>query len=136
MFWLSAANVAFWVFHSALMVFLVLGWMFAKTRRLHLIAVMATACSWFIFGLWKGIGYCLCTDLHMQVREALGIHDRSRMYVQLMIESMTGVRLEDRAMMWITGGSFALATVMSIWLNVRDGRKRREASQTPSSSVL
>jgi len=126
-FWLQAANVAFFVLHTALCLFNLLGWAHSKTRRLHLVSMGLTALSWFVFGIWRGWGYCLCTDWHMKVREAMGIRDESRMYVQLLIEKLSGFRLSESATEWITGGGFFAALALGVGLHLRD--RRRAASQ-------
>ncbi len=120
---LPVANVAFFVFHTALCLFNVLGWAHPTIRRWHLVTMGAVLVSWVGFGIWRGWGYCLCTDWHMQVREAMGIRDESRMYVQLVIELATGVRLPDGVVMGITGGAFGIALALSVWLNLRDAAR-------------
>jgi hypothetical protein len=85
-----------------------------------------------VFGIWKGLGYCLCTDWHLQVREAMGIQDRSTMYVQLLIDRLTGVMLPDMVVVAGTGAVFAIALVLSIAMNLRD-RKRRVAALSASN---
>jgi hypothetical protein len=129
---LHSVNALFFVFHTALCLFNLVGWAHRRTRRLHMATMGAVAISWFAFGIWKGFGYCLCTDWHMQVRQALGIRDQSTMYVQLMIESVSGARLPDDVVTGITGGGFAFAAVMAAIMNVRDRRigKIRKSIET------
>lgn len=72
MLWLRLLDVAFFAFHTVLVLFNLLGWVWRPTRRWNLITLGVTACSWFVMGLWYGIGYCICTDWHWQVRRELG----------------------------------------------------------------
>jgi hypothetical protein len=87
---LQTLNVAFFVFHTALILFNVLGWAWAKTRRWNLITLLATAFSWGVMGLWKGVGYCLCTEWHWRVREAMGIRETSSSYIVLLTREVSG----------------------------------------------
>ncbi|HCN84632.1 MAG TPA: DUF2784 domain-containing protein, partial [Sphingobacteriaceae bacterium] len=89
--WYQFLNIFFFVFHTLFTVFNVVGWIFPKTRRLHLITMSLTAFSWFILGIWYGWGYCFCTDWHWDVREKLGYHDRSNSYIHFLILKLTGV---------------------------------------------
>ena len=59
-----------------------------------LFTLLATAASWFVMGIWYGIGYCLCTDWHWQVRQQLGYQDDSPTYIHLMIKLLTGADLD------------------------------------------
>ncbi len=90
MFWLSLANVALFVFHTALILFNVLGWLVPKWRRWNLVTLGLTLFSWAIMGLWYGMGYCICTDLHWRVREAMGIHETASSYLVLLVRLISG----------------------------------------------
>ena len=125
---LPALNVAFFVFHTALILFNVFGWAWARMRRWNLVTLLLTAFSWGVMGLWKGIGYCVCTDWHWQVREAMGIHETSSSYIVLLVRTLSGwdppVGLANTVAMIVFLSSLAL----SIGLNVRDWRRRRSVS--------
>ena len=124
--WYPFLNIFFFVFHTAFTVFNIIGWIFPKTRKLHLITMLLTAFSWFVLGIWYGWGYCLCTDWHWQVREALGYHDRSNSYIHFLVLKLTGKDLNpsfvDRATIVI----FLLCFVLSIWFNIKDRRKQKQ----------
>jgi hypothetical protein len=81
---LLAVDVAFFVFHTALIVFNMVGWAFQRTRKWHLVSLGLTAGSWFVAGYWKGWGYCFCTDWHFQVRQARGFQEYDANYIQLL----------------------------------------------------
>jgi len=72
---LATLNIVFFIFHTAILIFNLTGWIFRRTRMLHIICLGATLFSWFVMGAWKGFGYCICTDWHFQVRRAMGIND-------------------------------------------------------------
>lgn len=96
------------------------GWIWHRTRRIHLATVLVTAFSWFVLGLWYGWGYCFCTDWHWKVREALGRPITSESYIHFLIMELSGLdlpqHLVDTATLWI----FLACAAASIAFNVRD----------------
>jgi hypothetical protein len=117
-------NLAFFAFHTAWIGFVSAGWIWRRTRRWHLLAVVLTALSWFGLGVWYGWGYCPCTDWHWQVRERLGYIDPPS-YTQLLIRVVTGIDLGSRAANALTLGVLVAAAAMSVVLHVRDRRAGR-----------
>jgi hypothetical protein len=130
---LPALNIAFFVFHTALILFNVFGWAWAPTRRWNLVTLLATAFSWGVMGIWKGIGYCPITDWHWRVREAMGIRETSSNYLVLLVETLSGwtppIQLANTVAVVVLLGSLSL----SIGLNVRDWRRRRLAGSPASA---
>lgn len=122
---LPVLNVAFFAFHSALILFNVFGWIWPKTRRWNLVTLLLTLFSWTVMGLWFGKGYCICTDLHWKVRTAMGIHDHADSYLVLMVRILTGW---DPPVAWVNdvaAAIFLLALSLSTGLNARDWRRNR-----------
>jgi hypothetical protein len=113
------------VFHSVLMLFNTLGWIFPVTRKWNLITLALTAGSWFILGIWYGLGYCACTDWHWQVREKLGYHDQSNSYIHFLLLKLTGIHFNEQVVDIGTLVVFLISVVMSVWLNIRDWRQKR-----------
>ena len=115
---LPALNIAFFVFHTALILFNMFGWAWARTRRWNLVTLLATVFSWGIMGIWKGFGYCLITDWHWRVREAMGIHDTTSSYLVLLVQTLAGwsppLQLANTVVLVVLVGSLGL----SIGLNV------------------
>jgi hypothetical protein len=105
------------------MLFNCFGWAWKKTRRWNLYSLLITAGSWFILGIWYGVGYCPCTDWHWQVREHLGIYDQSNSYVHFLLLKLTGINfntvLVEKATLAVLIASFFI----SVLLNIRDYRK-------------
>lgn len=122
---LATLNIAFFVFHTALIAFNVFGWMHPRTRRWNLITLLLTLASWVGMGLWKGMGYCICTDLHWQVRRAMGIDETADSYLILLARTLAGwdpsVAMVNEWAKWV----FLTLLVLSIGLNVRDARVSR-----------
>jgi len=128
-----ALNIAFFVFHTALILFNVFGWAWARTRRWNLVTLLATAFSWGAMGIWKGFGYCLITDWHWRVREAMGIRENSSSYFVLLVQTLSGwsppIQLANMVALVVLLGSLSL----SIGLNMRDWRRRRLAGSPASA---
>lgn len=120
-------NAGFLLVHTLWIAFNCVGWLWHGTRRWHLVTVLLTGLSWFGLGAWYGWGYCPCTDWHWQVRARLGYRD-PRSYTQMLAVELTG--LDPGAMLAnaLTGGIFAVVTVLSVVLNVRDFRRERAMS--------
>ncbi len=120
-------DVAFLVFHTALVTFNLTGWMWRKTRRIHLAAISLTVLSWFGLGIFYGWGYCPCTDWHWQVKRRLGETDLPASYVKYYLDALTGMTwhasLVDTGVAVIGLGAFAV----SVYLNGRDYRRARRA---------
>lgn len=120
-------NSFFFVFHTGLLLFNLLGWLPRATRRWNLITLGATALSWFGLGIWFGWGYCVCTHWHWEVRRRLGIQEDYETYVQFLLDKLTGIKTSAELAFWATGAGFAVSVVMSLALNLRDRRRRRRA---------
>ena len=120
---LHLANSFFYVFHTVLIVFNLLGWLYPRTRKLNLITLLATFGSWGLLGFWKGWGYCFLTDWHYQVLRALGEKGMPSSYIAFLIEKITGLSLDPELVNTLTVSLALLALVFSIWVNLR--KKRR-----------
>lgn len=124
--WLPFLNIFFIVFHTAFTLFNMTGWAFRKTRKWHLFTLLLTAGSWFILGIWFGWGYCAFTDWHWQVREAMGIHDRSHSYIHFLLLKLTGKNFNTELVEKATLVIFLICAVLSVWLNIRDWQQKRK----------
>lgn len=116
---------AMWVFHTALIFFNVFGWLWKRTRRWNLITLGLTAVSWLLMGLWYGIGYCVCTDVHYRIRTAMGIDDPSGSYLQLLIWKLSGWWPAESLVNTWAGIVFGAAVLGSVVTNVLDWRRKR-----------
>ncbi len=115
---------AFFVLHTLLMGFNMVGWAWKRTRVYHLIAVLFTAFSWFVFGAYYGWGYCICTDWHFQIRRQLGYADAGSSYLQLLASELFGISMDRATSDWIAGGVFAFIILATIVTWVRVWRRR------------
>ena len=122
-------NIGFFIFHSTLIVFILLGWIWKKTRRIHLFVLFLTAFSWFILGIRYGFGYCPFTDWHYKVRMKLGYYDMPESYIKFLIQSLTGVEVDQRLVDIFAVFVLVIALGASALLNTIDRRKSRKASK-------
>ena len=116
---LKFLDFLFFTVHSVFILFNVFGWILPRWRRMHLVALMITAFSWFGLGIWFGWGYCLCTDWHWQVREILGYQDMSSSYIHFLILKVTGANLSIDFVDACTLIIFLSAFIISTFLNVK-----------------
>ena len=82
----------FFVFiHSFLIIFNLFGWRWKKTRKANLVLLLLTAFSWFVLGIWYGIGYCPLTDWHWKALRHLGNYNLPNSYVKYLADRITGL---------------------------------------------
>jgi hypothetical protein len=117
-------NYFFFAFHTLLIFFNTLGWIFPATRKWNLITLLVTAFSWFVLGIWYGWGFCLCTEWHWQVREKLGYADMSNSYNHFLFLKLTGIDLNETLVDVVTVVVFFLSLALSTWMNIRDARRK------------
>jgi len=109
----------FFIFHAIIIVFSLFGWMWKKTRRANLIVLSLIAGSWFVLGIWYGIGYCPCTDWHWQVRMKLGHYDMPNSYVKFLIDSLAGLDVNAKSVDILTLAFYFLALIASLFTNLQ-----------------
>lgn len=123
-------------FHGALVLFNLTGWIWAVTRRAHLIVIGLTFLSWFGLGVLYGWGYCPCTDWHWQVKHALGETDLPYSYVKYYADRLTGLDWDPLIVDAAVLGLGLLALILSLWMNWRDYRRRRVSAKPPYPTAL
>jgi hypothetical protein len=121
-------NVFFFIFHSSVILFILLGWLWTKTRKINLAVVLITAFSWFFLGIWYGFGYCPSTDWHWQVRERLGFYDMPSSYLTFLIRSLTGWEVNKTLVDVFAVVFLFLALFASVVTNYRNWKNRRGRS--------
>ncbi len=113
------------IFHSLFTIFNIIGWIWRKTRKIHLITIAITAISWFVLGIWYGMGYCVCTDWHWQIRLKLGKPIMSNSYIQFLIKETTGVDINPNIIDSVVIVVFLVCVILSIGLFIRDITNKR-----------
>ena len=116
-------DIGFVIFHTVLILFNLLGWIWQSTRPWNLATLLLTAFSWFLLGIWYGFGYCPCTDWHWQVRRELGYTDMPNSYIKFLIELFTGFDVNATLVDTVTVILFSLALSISLYVNYRDFKR-------------
>jgi uncharacterized protein DUF2784 len=103
--------------HFAIIGFNLLGWIWPKTRRAHLIVVAATAFSWFILGIWFGWGYCPITQWQWNVKEKLGETHLPNSFIKYYADKISEKEVNPSLVDRITLVTFLVVIVLTIYLN-------------------
>ena len=117
------ADLFFFVFHVAPIIFNLFGWIPASTRKWNLSTLGATAFWWFILGIFHGFGYCFLTDWHWQVRRQLGYSTDSNSYIHFLLAELTGISIREGVVDAFTVILFFAAFVISVVVNLRGRRE-------------
>jgi hypothetical protein len=127
-------NQFFFIFHSILIVFSLFGWIWKKTRLVNLVVLLLIGSSWFILGIWYGLGFCPSTQWHWQVRMRLGYDDMPTSYTKFLLDSLTGLDVSAGLVDILTLVFFMIALFGSVAVNVRAWTRDRGSS--PQSGGL
>ena len=103
--------------HIAFTIFNLVGWIWEKTRKLHLITIGATAASWFILGIWKGWGYCFLTDWQWSVKEQLGETNLPSSFIKYFADKVSGKDIDPSLVTNATLICFLAAVGLTIYVN-------------------
>lgn len=114
---LNFLDIFFLIFHTALILFNLFGWLFRKTRRLNLITLVLTGLSWFVLGIFYGIGYCPLTDWHFEVLDGLGKGSSINSYVRYLIIRIFNLDISADTADIATLILFLLALMLSLYAN-------------------
>lgn len=110
-------DFCFTILHLFIVGFNLLGWIWKRTRRLHFILVLLTACSWLILGIWYGLGYCPVTDWQWQIKEQLGETNLPNSFIKYFVDKITGHDVSADLIDGATAIGFAIAATLSVYLN-------------------
>ena len=103
--------------HLAIIFFNLFGWIPISTRKAHLISILLTAASWFLLGIWFGIGYCPITEWQWNIKEQLGETNLPASFITYYGEKITETELNDETINIVTVVCFAFAVIMSLYIN-------------------
>lgn len=119
-------DIFFVVFHTSLTLFNLFGWIWKKTRLANLITLGITGSSWLFLGLIVGmLGYCPLTDWHFAILYKLGKTDLPISYIKYLTDRLTGLDVNETLVDKATLYCFIAALAISLFLNIKDFRKRR-----------
>ena len=111
------------VTHLVVILFNLTGWIWRRTRRLHLLMLALTLFSWLILGFWYGFGYCFLTDWEWDVKRRLGETGLPNSFIQYLTNNVFGFNLSSNLVDAFTAGSFLVAIVLSLWVNLKKDKK-------------
>ncbi len=117
---LRLLDLFFLIFHTILIFFNLFAWIFRKTRKLNLIILTLTGASWFILGIFYGMGYCPLTDWHFNILEKMGHTNLPNSYVKYLADRLTGLDFNPELVDNATLILFFIALAISTYLNIRD----------------
>jgi hypothetical protein len=122
---LQFLNIIFFALHNVLIVFNLVGWIWPRTRKLHLVTIGATLFSWVVMGAWYGWGYCLCADWHFQIRRELGLHGGESSYTELLFNQLPGVTVSRTFADIVTVGCLLMILIATaaVWIRQWSGTK-------------
>ena len=119
-------DIFFVIFHSLLVIFNMVGWIWKKTRLYNLITLGLTGGSWIFLGMLVGTpGYCPLTDWHFSVLEKLGKTDLPNSYMKYLADRITGLDISASLVDNVTLYAFIAALLISVFLNIRELVKKK-----------
>ena len=116
----------FLIFHTILIFFNLFAWIWKPLRKANLITLLITGASWFLLGIFYGIGYCPLTDWHWEVLQKLGVHNLPDSYVKYLIDRLTGLDVNATLVEHATSICFFTALLFSLFVNFRKSLFRKK----------
>lgn len=110
-------NILLTILHIIITLFNVVGWIFPKTRKLHLITIALTFGSWFILGFWYGFGYCFLTDWHWDVKKKLGETNLPSSFIKYFADKISGEDISTTLVNNVTLIVFIITIILTIYYN-------------------
>ena len=114
---LQLLDVLLTIAHLAIIGFNLFGWIWPATRKAHFICILATAASWFILGIWFGMGYCPITDWQWQIKRKLGESNLPASFIKYYADKIAGKNFSSSFIDTITVVCFAVAALLSVYVN-------------------
>ncbi|RFZ90401.1 DUF2784 domain-containing protein [Mucilaginibacter conchicola] len=126
---LQLLDILLTLVHIVIIGFNLLGWIWKRTRKLHLFCVAITAGCWLILGIWYGIGYCPVTDYQWRIKEQLGEQNLPGSFIKYMADKITGRDINSDLIDAATGLGFLLAVIMAVYFNFISPRLEKRRNQ-------
>lgn len=119
-------DFVFTLAHIAVILFNLTGWIWPRTRKIHLAVVALTAGSWLLLGPFKGWGYCFLTDWHWRVKENLGETGLPNSFIKYFADKLSGSDINSTLVDSITAITFIVIVIITIYVNflVKSGKVR------------
>ena len=112
-------DILFLLGHTFLIFFNLFGWIFKITRKSNLVMLILTGLSWFLLGIFYGIGYCPLTDWHWQILHKLGKTNIPSSYIKYILDRMFSIDLPVGLVDSMTGLLYFMSLGISIYMNIK-----------------
>jgi Protein of Unknown function (DUF2784) len=130
MLMLKFYDILFTLLHLLLVGFNLLGWIWRRTRKAHLVTVGVTFLCWFGLGIWYGWGYCPITDWQWQVKRRLGEKRLPASFIKYYADKLSGGDISPSLVNAVTLAAFLAVIAITIYINFL--RKPRHVSNPGS----
>ena len=124
---LKALDILLTLTHFIIIGFNLTGWIWPATRKWHFYLVMATAASWFLLGIWFGMGYCPITDWQWQVKRKLGETNLPSSFIKYYADKISGQNTDPDLVNNVTLFVFLAIIVITVVLKIRDIRIKNDS---------
>ena len=121
----KSLDIFFVTFHTLLIVFNLTGWIWAKTRKVHRVAVSLTLFSWVVLGYFYGWGYCFLTEWHYDILRKLGETALPHSYITYLLENYFGLEARDHLVELGTAITFFVLVLLTYGLWFYEIKKKR-----------
>ncbi len=122
---LQFLDILLTIIHTGFVLFNVTGWIWKRTRKIHLITIFLTLISWLLIGVWVGsIGYCPLTDWHWDIKRELGERVGGS-FNKYMLDQIFNYDFNRELVDWITGVGLIIIIVASLYFNYRDWKIKK-----------
>ncbi|MEO9477329.1 MAG: DUF2784 domain-containing protein [Cyclobacteriaceae bacterium] len=112
-------------FHTALILFVLSGWIFPQTRRSHALLLILILIAWFGIGVYKGVlGYCPLTDWHWDIKRERGERGMSSSFVEYMVEKISGINFSRKLVDGFTLGGLIMACIMAVVMSFKSRKTK------------
>ena len=115
----------FVIAHTSLILFNLTGWIWKRVRLLHLISLIITGGSWWILGLFYGLGYCPLTDWHYRVLNNLGQYNLPISYIKYLIKRLFHLNISAHLADSVTLVVYFILLILSVYFNFLSLQKRK-----------
>ncbi len=109
-------DVLFLALHVTVILFNLGGWIWRKTRMMHIVFLCMTLISWIICGYQYGFGYCFLTDWHWSIKRQLGETGMPNSFIQYLFEK-AGIHMMPSTTDNLTVAVFSAVIVLTIYVN-------------------
>lgn len=112
------------IVHSGIIVFVLIGWIWPKSRKAHGIIILLVLVAWLGLGAYFGaIGYCPLTDWQWDIKRSLGETELPNSFTKYLIDKILGIDSNKTFVDVITALGLVLGVVMASWYKIQSLKK-------------